>query len=120
MKNYVKIVQAVQYLGDINVLKGLVAKKDVLQEEGNVYLAKFPGSSDKGYWKLKDTDYVAVENGENFVYKKERFEKDFDEVIVEDQPKDKIATDNINVVKSVEVKVPKKGFPKKDDVDKKE
>jgi hypothetical protein len=26
-------VQAVQYLGDINVLKGLVARKDLLQEE---------------------------------------------------------------------------------------
>jgi hypothetical protein len=97
-------VQAVQYLGDINVLKGLVAKKDLLQEEGNVYLAKFPGSSEKGYWRLKETDYVTVENGENFVYKKEKFEKDFDEVIVKDEPKDKIATDNINVVEPVELK----------------
>jgi hypothetical protein len=83
-------VQAVQYLGDINVLKGLVAKGRITSRRGNVYLAKFPGSSEKVYW-LKETDYVTVENGENFVYKKEKFEKDFDEVIVKDEPKDKIA-----------------------------
>jgi hypothetical protein len=38
------------------------------------------------------------------LYKKEKFEKDFDEVIVKDEPKDKIATDNINVVEPVKLK----------------
>jgi hypothetical protein len=47
------------------------------------------------------------------VYKKEKFEKDFDEVIVKDEPKDKIATDNINVVEPVELKHLKKVFLKR-------
>jgi hypothetical protein len=47
------------------------------------------------------------------VYKKEKFEKIFDEVIVKDEPKDKIATDNINVVEPVEVKTSKKVFLKR-------
>jgi hypothetical protein len=38
------------------------------------------------------------------LHKKEKFEKDFDEVIVKDEPKDKIATDNINVVEPVKLK----------------
>jgi hypothetical protein len=95
-------VQAVQYLGDINVLR-FSSKKGFTSRRGNVYLAKFPGSSER-VLEIKETDYVTVENGENFVYKKEKFEKDFDEVIVKDEPKDKIATDNINVVEPVKLK----------------
>jgi hypothetical protein len=77
MKNYVKVVEAVQYLGDIEVLKEILEKKDVTTDaDGNVYLVK-----EAGYWRLKETNYVVKENGAITVYKKEKFEADFDEVI---------------------------------------
>ena len=80
MKNYIKVVEAVQYLGDIEALKEILEKKDVTTDaDGNVYLVK-----EGGYWRLKENDYIVKENGIITVYKKERFEADFDEVITTD------------------------------------
>lgn len=107
MKNYVKIVQAVQYLGDVKVLKDILNKKDVIQDENGIYLYKTPGKSEGGYWNLKETDYVTVENGQIFVYKKEKFEADFDEVFIEDVVEVKDVKE-IKVKEFVEVKTEKK------------
>lgn len=118
MKNYVKIVQAVQYLGDIKVLKDLISKKDVIQDENGVYLYMTPGKSEGGYWNLKETDYVTVENGSIFVYKKEKFEADFDEVEMEDI----LAAEDVKEIKVkefVELKAEKKVPVKDSDLDKK-
>jgi hypothetical protein len=85
MKNYVKVVQAVQYLGDVNALKEILSKKDVvLDSQKNVYLLKESGFVEAGYWRLVETDYVVKENGTITVYKKDKFEADFDEVITTD------------------------------------
>lgn len=85
MKNYVKVVEAVQFLGDIKVLKGILNKQDVIQDENGIYIYKQSGFSEAGYWRLKEGDYVIKENGNITVYKKERFEADFDEVLIEDE-----------------------------------
>lgn len=85
MKSYVKVVEAVQYLGDVKVLKEVLKKGDVvIESDTEVYVSKQEGSTGAGYWRLKEGNYVTKENGTITVYSEKRFLEDFDEVTVED------------------------------------
>lgn len=102
MKNYAKVVQAVQFLGDIKVLKDILDKKDVILDKDNaVYLYKESGFVEAGYWKLKENDFVIKEGNTISVYKEAKFLSEYDEVLVEDVVKD---VKEIKVKEFIEVK----------------
>lgn len=95
MKNYVKVIEAEQFNGDVASLKEFVgAENEIIEADGKIILVT---KTDK--WNVVPTDYVAKGYYGLLVFKQERFEKEFDEVVVED-----IDDTPIAVAKPIETK----------------
>jgi hypothetical protein len=91
MKNYVKVIEAEQFNGDVASLKEFVgAENEIIETDGKIILVT---KTDK--WNVVPTDYVAKGYYGLLVFKQERFLKEFDEVVIED-------IDNTPVAKTIE------------------
>ncbi|ALN97114.1 hypothetical protein BOX09_gp02 [Flavobacterium phage Fpv1] len=103
MKSYVKVIEAEQFNGDVASLKEFVgAENEIIETDGKIILVT---KTDK--WNVVPTDYVAKGYYGLLVFKQERFEKEFDEVVVED-----IDNTPVAVAKPIEAEpVTKNVFP---------
>lgn len=80
MKNYVKVVEAEQFNGDVASLREFVgAENEIIETDEKLILIT---KTDK--WNIVPSDYVVKGYSGLLVFKQERFEKEFDEVVVED------------------------------------
>ena len=76
MKNYVKIIQAEQFNGDLKSLREFVGNENkIVEEDGKIILI-----TEKEQWYITLTDYVAKDYYGLLVFKQARFEKEFNEV----------------------------------------
>jgi len=95
MKNYVKVIQAEQFNGDVASLKEFVgAENEIIETDEKLILIT---KTDK--WNVVPTDYVVKGYSGLLVFKQERFEKEFDEVVIED-----IDNTPVAVAKPIEAK----------------
>jgi|694.fasta_scaffold00217_1 hypothetical protein len=98
MKDYVKLVQAEQYLGDKESLKEFVGAENFFEKEDVIFIPEVIGEPSMK-WKVLPNDYIVKTHKGFDVYKQERFEKEFDEVTIQESLEAPIA-----ITKPIETK----------------
>lgn len=84
MKQYAKLVEAIQYQGDIGEVQEFIGEGNFITIEGPSETDSVVINISNDKWRVFSGDYIVKDFKEIKVYKPARFEAEFDEVNVED------------------------------------